>query len=114
MELLVYWLLCALALLIVSWIVPGFTVSGLRTALICVLVIGLLNSTLGLLLKVVTFPLSILTFGLFLLVINALILLLTSKLIPGFRIRGFFPAFWGALVLALVGVVIRGLGPTIW
>lgn len=113
-EWLVYWILSAIALLIVSWIVPGFRIAGLGTALFSVLVIGLLNVTAGVALKVITFPLSFLTFGLFLLVINALILLIASKVVPGFSIRGFFAAFWGALVLALVGVVFRGLGPTIW
>jgi putative membrane protein len=70
-------------------------------------VIGFLNATLGALLKVVTFPISILTLGLFLLVINGLMLMLASSLVRGFHVRGFFPAFWGAVVLALLGMVIR-------
>ena len=68
MGLLVQWLLYAIALMLVSKIVPGFQVAGLWPALIAALVIGLLNATVGLVLKVLTFPLSILTLGLFLLV----------------------------------------------
>lgn len=105
--LLFQWLLYALALLVVSRIVPGFNVLGLWPALIASLVIGLLNATLGFFLKIVTFPLSILTLGLFLLVINGLMILLASSIVRGFYVRGFFPAFWGAVVLALLGVVIR-------
>lgn len=109
MALLLHWLLSAIALLIVSRIVPGFHVSGLIPALIASVIIGLLNATVGLFLKVVTFPLSILTLGIFLLVINALMILLASALVPGFRVQGFAPAFWGAIVLALLGMLIRAV-----
>jgi len=107
--LLVQWVLSAIALLIVARIVPGFHVAGFVSALIAALVIGLLNATFGLVLKVITFPLSILTLGLLLLVINGLMILLAAKLVPGFRVTGFFPAFWGAVVLALLGMIIRAV-----
>ena len=109
MALLLHWLLSALALLIVSRIVPGFVVTGIAPALIASLVIGLLNATVGLVLKIITFPISIVTFGIFLLVINGLMILVASNLVRGFVVRGFAPAFWGAVVLALLGMVIRGL-----
>lgn len=109
MALLLHWLLSAIALLIVSRIIPGFHVSGLVPALIASLIIGLLNATVGLFLKVVTFPLSIITLGIFLLVINALMILLASAVVPGFRVHGFAPAFWGAIVLALLGMLIRAV-----
>ena len=109
MALLVQWLLYAIALMVVSKIMPGFQVAGLWPALIASLVIGLLNATLGLLLKIITFPISIITFGIFLLVINGLMILLASHIVRGFIVRGFGPAFWGAVVLALLGVVIRAV-----
>lgn len=109
MAILVQWFLYAVALLIVSRIVPGFHVAGLWPALIASLVIGLLNATLGLFLKIITFPLSILTLGIFLLVINSLMILLASSIVRGFHVRGFFPAFWGAVVLALLGMLIRAV-----
>jgi putative membrane protein len=109
LKLLLHWLLSALALLIVSRLVPGFVVRGLAPALIAALVIGFLNMTLGLLLKILTFPLSILTLGLFLLVINGLMILLASGVVPGFRVYGMVPAFWGAVVLALLGMLFRWL-----
>jgi putative membrane protein len=108
-NLLVQWFLSAIALLVVANIVPGFRVSGLFAALLAAAVVGLLNATLGFLLKIVTFPLSILTLGIFLLVINAIVLLIASNVVPGFRIHGFLPAFCGAAVLALLGMLIRAL-----
>ncbi len=108
-RLLIQWLLYAVALLAVSGIVPGFKVEGLWPALVASLVIGLLNATLGLFLKVITFPLSILTLGLFLLVINGLMILLASSMVRGFHVRGFSPAFWGAVVLAVMGLLIRAV-----
>jgi putative membrane protein len=109
MALLLHWLLSALALLLVSRIVPGFEVRGLGPALIASLVIGLLNATVGLVLKILTFPISIITLGIFLLVINGLMILVASGIVPGFHVRGFAPAFWGAVVLALLGMVIRAI-----
>lgn len=107
LALLLQWFLYALALLLVSEIVPGFHLSGLWPALIAALVIGLLNVTLGFFLKVVTFPLTVLTLGIFLLVINGLMILLASSIVRGFHVRGFFPAFWGAIVLAVLHMIIR-------
>src|SRR5580692_3242877 len=103
------WILGALALLAVTYIVPGFRVVSLPSALVAVLVIGFLNMTLGLILKVVTFPFAILTLGLLFLVINALILMLASKISPGFQIASFGAAFVGAVVLAVVHVVIEAV-----
>jgi len=95
--------------MVVSHLVPGFHVRGLAPALIAALVIGLLNATVGLFLKIVTFPISILTLGIFLLVINGVMILVASSLVPGFNVAGWSPAFWGAVVLALLGVLIRAV-----
>ncbi|MFY9852743.1 MAG: phage holin family protein [Terracidiphilus sp.] len=108
-RLLVQWLLSAVALLVVSNLVPGFRVEGLGPALVAALVIGLLNATVGFFLKIITFPISILTLGLFLLVINGLMIMVASNLVRGFHVRGFVPAFWGAVVLALLGMLIRAV-----
>jgi putative membrane protein len=108
-KLLVQWLLSAIALLVVSNLVRGFELDGFGPALAAALVIGLLNATIGFFLKIITFPISILTLGLFLLVINGLMILLASSIVRGFYVRGFLPAFWGAVVLALLGMVIRAV-----
>jgi putative membrane protein len=107
MRTLLHWLLSAIAILVVAHYVPGFHVSGFIVALIAAVVIGLINGTLGIVLKIFTFPLSIVTFGIFLLVINALMLKLAAAFLPGFTIDGFWPAFWAAILLALINMVIR-------
>ena len=109
MRLLLHWILSALALLLVSHLVPGFHVNGLLPALIAAVVIGLLNATVGLFLKIVTLPLTILTLGIFLLVINSVMILLASAVVPGFHVHGLGPAFWGAIILALLGMLIRAV-----
>lgn len=110
-RMLIHWIISALLLLVVSHIVPGFIVRGLVPALVAALVMGLVNATLGLFLKIITFPLTILTFGVFLLVINALMLLFTSHFVSGFSVQGFRPAFWGALLLAILQLLLRWLTP---
>jgi putative membrane protein len=103
------WILSAIAVWIVSQVVPGFIVTGPFAALIAALVIGFINATLGFVLKVITFPLTILTLGIFWLIINALMLELASMLVPGFRVSGFGAAFWGGIVLSLVNMLFRML-----
>jgi putative membrane protein len=110
MRLLLNWVLSALAVWIVSRIVPGISVSGPVAALIAALVIGFINATIGALLKILTFPLTLLTLGLFWFVINALMLELASALLaPGFQVRTFTAAFLGAIVLSLVNMVLKWL-----
>lgn len=109
MRLLLHWLLSALAVWIVSRVVPGFIVNGVIAALIAAVVIGFVNATLGALFKVLTFPLTVLTLGIFWLIINAAMLKLASVFVPGFHILGFAAAFWGAIVLSLVNMILKWL-----
>lgn len=74
------------------------------------LVFAVVNTFIGTAAKILTFPLIIVTLGLFLLVINGLLLWLTSALAGtlglGFHVRGFWAAFWGALVVSLVSTAL--------
>ena len=108
-QMLIHWVISALAVWITSRVVPGFYVDGAAAALIAAVAIGLVNATLGLFLKVVTFPLTILTLGIFWLIINAVMLKLASAFVPGFHIRGFIAAFLGAIVLSLVNMLLKWL-----
>lgn len=112
MRQLINWLLSALAVWIVSQVLPGFHVTGVASALIAALLIGFVNATLGVVLKIVTFPLTILTLGIFWFVINALMLELVSAIVPGFHIDTFASAFWGAIILSLVNMFFRWLAGT--
>ena len=111
MKILVHWFLSAVAVWLVSEIVPGFMVASLGSALIAAVVIGLVNATLGMVLKLVTFPFTIITLGLVWLIINGLMLLVAAQLVPGFAISGFLAAFFGAIVLSIVNMILRALFP---
>jgi putative membrane protein len=106
-SLLVPWLISTASLIIVAYFFPGIEVSGVGAALLAPIVIGLVNATVGLALKILTLPLSLLTFGIFLLVINALMLQLAALLVPGFYVAGFWSAFFGAIVLSIVSMILR-------
>lgn len=106
------WLINAVALYVAAAVVPGITRSGdwVSLALIA-LVFGVVNALIGPVLKFLSCPLIILTLGLFTLVINAGLLLLTSALSEslnlGFHVSGFWPAFWGALLISVVSFVLN-------
>ena len=105
-RLLIHWVVGAVLLLVVAHVVPGFKVDGFGSALIASLVIGLVNATVGTFLKILTLPLTFLTLGVFLLIINALMLMLASSIVRGFHVEGFTPAFWGALMLSILHMVL--------
>ena len=109
MRMLLHWILSALAIWIVSRLVPGFYISGAWAALIAAVFIGFINATLGLFLKIITFPLTILTLGIFWLVVNAVMIELASALVPGFHVANFWSAFWGGIVLSLVNMLLKWL-----
>lgn len=104
---LVHWILASLCLVITAYIVPGFTVSSIWSALFAAVVLGVLNVLVWPALALLTLPFTVLTFGLFLLVLNGVILKFGAALVPGFSITGFSPAFFGAIVLTFVGWLVR-------
>jgi putative membrane protein len=113
--LLIKWAIAAVALYVTAWLLPdhGMQVQGFRGAVIAAAVIGLLNALVRPILIVLTLPITIVTLGLFLIVINALMLLLADWLLDSLDIGGFWWAVLGAIVLALVGMLVdafvRGL-----
>jgi putative membrane protein len=106
-SLLLHWIISALSLMIVAYIFPGIQLQGMGAALIAPIVIGLINATIGLILKIITLPLTILTLGIFWLIINALMLQLAAAIVPGFYVAGFVSAFFGAIVLSIVSMILR-------
>jgi len=99
----------AVALICVAYIVPGIHVSGIGGALIAALILGIVNAILRPILVVLSLPLELLTLGLFTLVINALLFWLVGALHVGLTVDGFWPAFWGALVMAIVSWILSFL-----
>ena len=108
-DLIIHWFLSAGSLLIVAFLFPGIQVAGLGTAIVAPIAIGLINATLGLLLKIITLPLTLLTLGIFWFIINAFMLQLAAAIVPGFYVAGFFSAFFGAIVLSIINMILRAL-----
>lgn len=110
MKLVLRWIVLTISFWVVDAIIPGIHISGgVRTYLWIALVFGLINAILGNVIKVLTFPLSLLTFGLFLLVINAAMLALTAKWTASLTIDGFWSAFFGALLISIIGQLLGRL-----
>ena len=102
MKLLVVWLINALALLALPYLVPSIQVNGFATALVAALVLGLVNTLIRPVLVILTLPATILTLGLFIFVINGLLFWLVASFLEGFRVAGFWSAVLGAIVYALI------------
>jgi putative membrane protein len=98
-----------LALLVAAHVVPGIRLAGLGSALAAGVVLGIINAVVRPILVVITFPITLLTLGIFLLVLNAFCLKLVSFFVSGFHVAGWWPAFWGALLVSVVSWILTAL-----
>ncbi|HEX9184742.1 MAG TPA: phage holin family protein [Burkholderiales bacterium] len=101
-RLIVLWLINALALLTVAYVLPGIRVEDFGAALVAALVLGLVNAFIRPLLILLTLPATILTLGLFIFVINGLLFWMVGSWLPGFSVTGFWWGFFGAIVYSIV------------
>ena len=109
MKLIVKWLLCAVALLCVTYIYSGVQVQSFGSAMIAAMVIGLLNTVVRPILVILTLPVTLVTVGLFLFVINGLMFWMASGMLGGFHVTGFWAAMLGALIYSVLGLLIDRL-----
>lgn len=109
MTLLLVWILNAVALLIVAYLLPGINVASFGAALIAALVLGLLNTLVKPVLVLLTLPITIVSLGLFLLVLNALVFWFAGSVLKGFQVNGFWWALLGALVYSLISGLLSRL-----
>ena len=98
----------ALAILAAAYVLPGMEVSGGMALLAAGLVLALINAVVRPILLLLTLPITLVTLGLFLLVLNAFCLWLTSELVKGFEVHGFWPAVFGALFVSVVSWLVNG------
>lgn len=109
MQLILLWVVNALALLLVANFLPGFTIEGFWSALWVALLLGLVNAIIRPIVLLLTLPLTILTLGLFAFVINALMLWLVSALVGSFTIDSFGTAILAAITLWLISFLTNWL-----
>ena len=105
-EFLAHWGVTALALWLTSFIFHGISFSNKKSLLISALLLGFVNAVIRPVVIILTIPLTLITFGLFLLVINAVMMMLVSALVPGFRISGFWTAFFASIVVTLISIFV--------
>jgi|SRR5487761_2078979 putative membrane protein len=105
MRILLVWLINALSLLAVPYVLPSVSIDSFYVALLTALLLGLVNTLIRPLLVIVTLPITILTLGLFTLVINGLLFWFVASFVQGFHVGGFWSAFWGAIVYSVISSV---------
>lgn len=95
------WIAYALAIVFISWIIPGIEVENFLSAMFVCIILALINTIIKPLIEIIALPVTVLTLGLFSFVINALMLMLAGWIAPGFEVEGFLSALFGSLLLSL-------------
>ena len=107
------WLISTLAVLVAVYVIKGIHYDKPLDLLIASLLLGILNAVLRPVLMFLALPLLIFTLGLFTLVINALLLYFVGYVLrPHFYVDDFWSAFWGALIISIVGIILNSLTGT--
>lgn len=109
MKLLLVWLLNAIALIAVAYLVPNIHVANFTAALIAALVIGLVNMLIKPILVLLTLPITLLTLGLFILVINGVLFYAVGNWLEGFKVSTLFAGMIGALVYSIISYLLAAI-----
>jgi putative membrane protein len=108
-NLLLRWSIIAVGVALSAWIVPGITYDDAVTLLVVVALLSLFNAILKPLLVIFTLPFVVLSLGLGIWLINGFLFLAVSRLVPGFHVRDYWAALWGALIVSLTNMVLTSL-----
>ena len=106
---LLVWAVNAVALLALPYILPSVQVDNIVTALFAALILGFVNSLVRPLLVLLTLPVTVLTLGFFIFVINGMLFWMVASFVKGFYVSGFWSAFFGAIVYALISWALSAL-----
>ncbi|OGM13668.1 hypothetical protein A3A76_02775 [Candidatus Woesebacteria bacterium RIFCSPLOWO2_01_FULL_39_23] len=109
MKLIIRLALNVFALLIVSYLVPGFVFDSFWATIVTAVVIGIVNTFIRPILQILFLPLSIVTFGITAFLINVVLLWSVSYVVPGFDIVNFLTAVIASIVLTLVTMFLNKL-----
>jgi putative membrane protein len=110
MKFLLSLVITALALALAAHLVPGISYGTPKDLALMALVVGLVNAIITPVVKLLSCPFIILTLGLAIPIINALMLLLATRIASmfgiNFRVDGFWPALFGAILISVVSIVL--------
>ena len=109
---LIRWVNTTVAVLVAANVVPGISYDGLTSLAVASLLLGILNAFIRPILMLLALPLLILTLGLFTFVINGALLYFVGHILKGFHVTTFWPAFWGALVVSFISLLLNMLTGT--
>jgi len=99
---LLHWGIMSLSLWVASHVFKGIRLANTSSLIVSALLLGFANAIVRPLLILLTLPLTLVTLGFFLLVINALMLLLVAWIVPGFKVSGFWTAFFASIFIAVL------------
>lgn len=99
-EFLAHWGIASLALWVASHVFRGIKFADKSSLFVSALLLGFANAIIKPVFIFLTFPLTIITFGFFLMVINALMVILVAAMVPGFKLSGFWTAFFAGIFIA--------------
>lgn len=108
-RLLIVWLINALALMAVAYLMPSIEVSSFGAALVAALVLGLVNAFVRPVLVLLTLPVTVLTLGLFIFVLNGLLFWMVGSWLQGFWVGGFWAGVLGAIVFSIISWALSAL-----
>ena len=105
-AILLNWIVSAMVIFSVAYILPGIHIADFTTAFVVALVLGIINAILKPVLLMLTLPINILTLGLFTFILNAILILLVGSIVPGFKIDGFLWALIFGIVLSIANSIV--------
>ena len=112
-EFLQRWIISTVAALVATYLVSGITYQTWIDLFVATFILGLLNTFVRPILMLFSLPLLVFTLGLFTLIINALLLYCVGFLLaPKFNVTSFGAAFWGALIITIVSLILNSLTGT--
>jgi len=103
------WLILTVSIIFASYTIDGIFVSGFLSAILAAAALGILNALLRPFLIILTLPINIVSLGLFTFIINAFLLKIASVVVPGFDVRGYWPAIVGSIIISIISWLLNAL-----
>lgn len=111
-DFLIHWAIMSLALWVASYIFKGLKFESKTSLIISALVLGFMNAILRPVLFWLTLPITLVTLGFFALALNAFMIMLVAKLVKGFKLSGFWTAFFASIFIAIFIFLIELMLPS--